>query len=95
MESMVTSPFSALTLGKKVILAFVVNQTVQVIKPAFLLHTGVQSGHRPLPRREMKLRTERLLLQRAGRHWQPLRGVRLHDARNIDVPPLAAGCINH
>ena len=29
------------TLGEKVILAIVVNQTVQIINPAFLLHAGV------------------------------------------------------
>ena len=82
------------SLGEQMVLAIVINQAVQIIHPALLLLAGIQPVHRPLAGGKMKLRTQRLVVKRPGRHRQALRLVRLDKVIHIDVAPITAGLIH-
>ncbi len=82
-------------LREQMILAVVINQSIHVIDPALLFRTGIQSVHRPLARSEVKLRAQRFLIKRPGRHRQTLRFIGLDDVIHIDVPPITPCLVNN
>src|SRR5208282_6866096 len=82
------------SLRKKVILIVVINQTIEVINPSFLLHAGIEPIHRPLAGGEVILRTQSFLVKRPGRHRQSLRIIGLNNLILVDVSPVTT-CLVH
>ena len=81
-------------LCEQVVLAIVIDQAVEVVDPTLLLHAGVEPIHGPLARGEMELRAQRFLVEGRPGFRQALGLVRLHQARHVDVAPIAAGLVH-
>src|ERR1051325_97308 len=77
-------------LCEEVILALIINQTVEVVNPTFLFRAWIQPIHGPLAGAEVELRAQRLLVKRLGYDRQPLWFIGLNNLIDVNMSPPAA-----